>query len=512
MQVDARRTLKQQAHHILPGLIHFSALPLRLSPLLTKVKAIRIGIPEMEILNLAAVRLEGPSQEAINSATVVVSSQYKGSREARALLQGASIHTNAELNPYWQITFEKPAEVRHIEIDNRTGVWGARSYGICVTICTQDGSLRTYDNTAANTLLQRLGEFRVRAADLLRYLDSLTKAERAPVQGEITTIRNLTAVTVGAVEAALAGTVADPGEAHNRRMALLQAGDAVLAKLDAKHSRAVIRLVADFSHWLLDRTNRPKTWKPSDTELAAIGTIFTDHFIAKDSVSLRQIQENQAFLQERESAISVEDRVNDLYLRATGDSASLPIMFRTHGMRAALLNMNKDAVISSMKEISEVLSSLGYPAAICYGTLLGAVRTGTFIPHDDDVDMAMVVKSTRDEDLDAELKSLVEALKAQGVFSYIMPGQKFLKVRALKGGQNSDVFPIIVQDDSTVRMYMERLAIRDVPKNCVLPFSQMEFYGETFATPADREAFLTQRYGETWRIPQRVVGSVIMEA
>jgi hypothetical protein len=500
------------AFQILPGLVHFGSKPLEVDFRASKVQWLRIHIPAFEILNINKVVLSGPRQADLDAATATMSSAFRSSGPPAEILRGRPIHTEREVHPYWHIAFKTPVEIRKIEIWNRLGLWGSRSYGVCVSLGLAGGTVLHFDNTGAEQLLLRLGEFRTRLRDLLDRLSALPREPRAAVQASIGKIEAAASALVDAAGGILRGATLPTETLQQLRADLLGAVTSLNAPLQGPVLGEVMVLSSKVVEWLLDRTPRPQGWTPSEAEMEGLATILATRFIADLRVASSVVIENDAFLADPASCKHIERRVNELYESATRNSAILPIMFRAHGMSGAELKINASKYIASMKEIAGILEEMGYPAGICYGTLLGAVRNGEFIPHDDDVDMMMLVRSTNDEDMKAELKEIVRRLNDRQITASITAGFDFLKIKAPGAGKYSDVFPIIVKDDETVRMYMEQLKIRDVPRNCVLPFSTTEFYGEQFSAPALPQEFLEQRYGSDWRIPKRAVGSMFVEA
>ena len=65
-----------------------------------------------------------------------------------------------------------------------------------------------------------------------------------------------------------------------------------------------------------------------------------------------------------------------------------------------------------------------------------------------------------------------------------------------------DVFPLLVDGDRT-KLHMEKMRLRDIATDILLPPRSFTFLGEEMLVPADPEAFLVERYGEGWSTPDQ---------
>jgi hypothetical protein len=137
---------------------------------------------------------------------------------------------------------------------------------------------------------------------------------------------------------------------------------------------------------------------------------------------------------------------------------------------------------------------------LAYGTLLGAVREGNFLAHDDDIDMLIPTTAGNREDVEKTLRSLSEQLRSKGWrvsrpnsytnFHLTEPSTKL----------HVDVFPLLVTGDRT-SLHMEKMKLREISTDIVLPPRSFSFLGQKMLVPADPEAFLAERYGKSWTIP-----------
>ena len=75
-------------------------------------------------------------------------------------------------------------------------------------------------------------------------------------------------------------------------------------------------------------------------------------------------------------------------------------------------------ISTTWRALQTALTELGYDSFLSYGTLLGAVRDHDFIEHDDDVDMAVVLKSPEAK---AEMTALCAELRDPRLQGAIVP-------------------------------------------------------------------------------------------
>ena len=138
---------------------------------------------------------------------------------------------------------------------------------------------------------------------------------------------------------------------------------------------------------------------------------------------------------------------------------------------------------------------VGKDLFICYGTLLGHVRDGDLIEHDDDIDLCFLADSNGWPGALAEFKAAVERLRSAGERIHVDNAVQFHWYS--KTGGALDIFMGWLEDD-----YLNMFEAGGVlPRGRILPLRQQRFQGTDVLVPNDPEALLQIIYGEGWRVP-----------
>jgi hypothetical protein len=176
-----------------------------------------------------------------------------------------------------------------------------------------------------------------------------------------------------------------------------------------------------------------------------------------------------------------------------------PYTLGAHGYKLALGSHDETAVWREADAVMSAMRELGYPTFVNSGTLLGLVREGSAIADDDDVDLAVLLRSSSLRDVAEEWNALRIRLGEVGLLKpgFDIRSMTHCKV-AVHGGVKVDLFPAWVSDD---RVFVWPHTHGELPAAALLPLGQREVAGLSVAVPSDPEAMLEINYGPDWRVP-----------
>jgi SAM-dependent methyltransferase len=143
---------------------------------------------------------------------------------------------------------------------------------------------------------------------------------------------------------------------------------------------------------------------------------------------------------------------------------------------------------------------LGVPAFIAYGTLLGAVRNGAFIGHDNDADVAYLSHYEEPTDVARESFRIERGLLAAGWRVSRSTGG-FLRVWADDGHDAQRKIDLFTGHFLGEMFAIERWVRAPLGRESLLPLSTVTLEGTELPAPARPEDLLAATYGEGWRVP-----------
>ena len=162
---------------------------------------------------------------------------------------------------------------------------------------------------------------------------------------------------------------------------------------------------------------------------------------------------------------------------------------------------SNDKANKSLRRVVDVLVEGGWQTFINSGTLLGAVRDKSFIQHDYDADVAVILKGDTNreviEGFNAVHRYLVSVYGDDIIRSRFKSKRPTIKVK-LKSGLVVDVFPAWERDG---QFYVWPHTFGELTIDDILPFKDGVIDGVTYPIPQNSEAMLALNYGEMWHTP-----------
>ena len=162
-----------------------------------------------------------------------------------------------------------------------------------------------------------------------------------------------------------------------------------------------------------------------------------------------------------------------------------------------------ETVADLLRRTTEVFAELtrfGLTPWIMGGTLLGPVRSGALLPHDDDADVGYVSSHENPADVALESFALQRFLEASGhtVIRYSATQMQVLFPEEDGNAFHVDVFGGFYRDE----MFMQPFHVRaPIPRDTFEQLAEITIDGWSFAAPNPPERWLEANYGPSWRIP-----------
>lgn len=160
-----------------------------------------------------------------------------------------------------------------------------------------------------------------------------------------------------------------------------------------------------------------------------------------------------------------------------------------------------EPLLDAVEEVLAALAQAGMRAFPGYGTLLGAVRDGKVIGHDNDADLCYVSRHRVPVDVVRESFQLQRRLAEMGYEVVRYSGAAFkVLVRESDGKvRGLDVFGGFLTDDGYLILMGEiRAPFRE---EWLFPLGTTTLNGRTLPAPAVPERLLEVTYGPSWRVP-----------
>ncbi|WP_406871157.1 LicD family protein [Thioclava sp. 'Guangxiensis'] len=148
--------------------------------------------------------------------------------------------------------------------------------------------------------------------------------------------------------------------------------------------------------------------------------------------------------------------------------------------------------------MAERLAELGLTVFLNSGTLLGVVRDGDFLPHDDDIDVAVLLDARNEEEAAeafSQLRTLLEEEELIDPEANVSAGIHKLK---RVGPVQVDLFPAWISEEG--RLFVYPYSYGDVPREALMDLVPWQGNPRRLI-PKDPDTVLSANYGEGWRVP-----------
>ncbi|MGR4009496.1 methyltransferase domain-containing protein [Leucobacter sp. 1207-22] len=188
------------------------------------------------------------------------------------------------------------------------------------------------------------------------------------------------------------------------------------------------------------------------------------------------------------------------------DADGIPLAVNKWGLLGKTLEAGnpgvQERILDRTQEVIAHLHDLGLRPFVVGGTLLGGIREGALLPHDDDADVAYLSEFTNPVDVAREGFRVGHALIALG-YELVRHSATHMQLyfRADSGlvDHYVDVFTAFFTEDGKIN---QPFHVRgDLRPDQMLPFGAVTITGREFPAPADPEAWLVINYDENWRTP-----------
>jgi hypothetical protein len=146
--------------------------------------------------------------------------------------------------------------------------------------------------------------------------------------------------------------------------------------------------------------------------------------------------------------------------------------------------------------LSQLINEFGVDAFVSSGTLLGFVRQGEFLGHDDDLDICYISKESTPDGIVRERNEIKAFLNGKG---YRVTDSDVAHLWVHSG--DNIMFDLFTGWIENNKCMMNPLPLPGVAASDVLPLKTLESHGYPIMMPANPEALMELNYGKSWKVP-----------
>ncbi|MCD2444051.1 50S ribosomal protein L11 methyltransferase [Agromyces sp. SYSU K20354] len=225
-------------------------------------------------------------------------------------------------------------------------------------------------------------------------------------------------------------------------------------------------------------------------------TALGGHLVGSGRITLRDPRSGVALAGGRFSWPTRSGAVGLAELAAAGQ-----VVDKWGKLTAAPSNRLHRRLLEAMTVVLADLDELGYTAAITGGTLLGAVREGRILAHDDDIDLLVYLGSMAPPDVSMASYAIERAIRARG-HEAIRHSDAHLQVLFADDVPGAAAHVDLFLGFHDRGVYNQPIAVRgSFEEASLLPLTEVELEGISVPSVADADAWLALCYGEGWRVP-----------
>lgn len=418
--------------------------------------------PGNEFLNIRGVlaRYRGRYLEMDESAVQIRQSSV---REASNLSpQGVStlsgIHTLRESNAWWEIEFDRSREVDTLLVFNRADGLGTRGRRLCVSVEDAEGATTVlYDPTGIHFVRKTMMVLERFAGNRISSRPIGSRADAAKWRTDV--VRNV----------ALS----------------LRQGNLGVSSSEWRCLAALIPTVRG--------GQAGQDLNGDDWFLLAYGVCAQ---VQRNDKSRSGIQSYSRILDTTDRLERLEAEFDD----ATRALGAAPMHHVRHGV--GFRGQLREQAPELAKLVDILRGTIQNKVLLAYGSLLGAVRDGQLLAHDDDFDVFVPIEASTEEEFESRKRELY--LKLEAKHWHVEPNKGYRNAHLSLEGHASklDMFAVWVNGD-TAWTHMERMTWRSMPSTWFTEVRELEVDGIRILASRDATDFLAERYGPDWRTPDK---------